>query len=198
MEFYLACLKTAFSPVVLLYAIGGVALGVTVGAIPGIGGTSTIALCLPMIPKMHPLGALGFLIGIYKGSTFGGAISAITFGIPGTPAAVATVFDGVPLRKKGHPKQAMMTALFSSVTGDIFSDLILVFLAVPMAMISLKFGPTEFFSLYLFALMLIGLLIEGNVAKGLAMTALGLIIQIQFLVLPDLPSALMRCAAALA
>lgn len=176
MEFYLACLKTAFSPVVLLYAIGGVALGVTVGAIPGIGGTSTIALCLPMIPKMHPLGALGFLIGIYKGSTFGGAISAITFGIPGTPAAVATVFDGVPLRKKGHPKQAMMTALFSSVTGDIFSDLILVFLAVPMAMISLKFGPTEFFSLYLFALMLIGLLIEGNVAKGLAMTALGLII----------------------
>ena len=79
MEFYLACLKTAFSPVVLLYAIGGVALGVTVGAIPGIGGTSTIALCLPMIPKMHPLGALGLLIGIYKGGTIGGANSAITF-----------------------------------------------------------------------------------------------------------------------
>ena len=176
MEFYLDCLRTAFSPIVLLYAIGGVALGVTVGAIPGIGGTTAIALSLPLIPKMDPAGALGFLIGIYKGSMFGGSISAITFGIPGTPAAVATCFDGVPARRKGKPKQALLTALYSSVTGDVFSDLVLIFLALPMARLSLKFGPSEFFALYMFSLMLIGLLIEGNMAKGLAMTALGLLI----------------------
>ena len=173
---FLSILQAAFSPQVLLYAAIGVLIGVTAGAIPGISGTTVIALTIPFAYTMPGACALAFFIGCYKGSMFGGSISAISFGIPGTPAAVATCFDGVPARKRGKPRQALLTALFSSVTGDTISDLILIFLCVPMASIALKFGPAEFVALYVFSLLLVTVLTEGHVAKAVAMTGLGLLL----------------------
>ena len=82
--------SSAFAPVTMLYALLGVILGVTVGAIPGLTGDMAIAILLPFVYKVDPSMSLGLLIGIYKGSMFGGSISAISFGVPGTPAAAAT------------------------------------------------------------------------------------------------------------
>lgn len=172
----LAALQGAFSPLVMLYAFVGVVIGVTAGAVPGISGTTVIALTIPFSFTMPSSCALAFFIGCYKGSMFGGSISAISFGIPGTPAAVATCFDGVPARKKGKPRQALLTALFSSVTGDTVSDLILIFLCVPMARIALKFGPAEFVAMYIFSLLLVAVLTEGHAAKAVVMMTLGLIL----------------------
>ena len=139
--------SSAFAPVTMLYALLGVILGVTVGAIPGLTGDMAIAILLPFVYKVDPSMSLGLLIGIYKGSMFGGSISAISFGVPGTPAAAATVEDGYPLAKKGRPLQAMLQALYSSFTGDLISSLLLVFLTVPMGQLAIQFGPTEFFAL---------------------------------------------------
>jgi len=172
----LAIIQGAFSPLVMLYAALGVVIGVTAGAIPGISGTTVIALTIPFAFKMPSACALAFFIGCYKGSMFGGSISAISFGIPGTPAAVATCFDGVPARKKGKPRQALLTALFSSVTGDVVSDLVLIFLCMPLASIALKFGPSEFVALYVFSLLLVAVLTEGRASKAIVMMALGLLI----------------------
>ena len=175
-ELFFQVLEGAFALPVILYTTVGVFLGITVGAIPGLSGDMAIALLLPLIYKVSPAAALGMLMGIYKGSMFGGSISAISFGVPGTAAAAATVEDGYPAKLKGHPKQAMLTALYSSVTGDLISTLLLVFVAVPMAKVALHFGPVEFFALYVFALMMISLLVVGEMKKGIAAAAIGLFI----------------------
>ncbi len=176
MDFLSAVLKEAFVPEVIVFAIVGVFLGVTVGAIPGLSGDMAIALLLPFVYKLNPVPALGMLIGIYKGSMFGGAISAISFGVPGTPAAVVTIEDGYPAKKNGYPKKAMLTALYSSVTGDFFATLLLIFLALPLASVALEFGPVEFFALYVFSLLMIALLVQGGIKKGLAAAGIGLFI----------------------
>ena len=167
-------IQHAFALPVLLYTTVGVFLGITVGAIPGLSGDMAIALLLPFVFKLSPEVAIGMLMGIYKGSMFGGSISAITFGVPGTPAAIATVYDGYPANKNGKPKQALMTALYSSFTGDLLSTALLVFLAVPMGRIALQFGPVEYFALYVFALMMISLLVVGEMKKGIAAAGIGL------------------------
>lgn len=173
---FIDALSVAFTPQTVLYAALGVCLGVTVGAIPGLTGDMAIAVLLPLVFKLDPLISLGLLVGIYKGSMFGGAISAISFGVPGTPAAAATIEDGYPLKKKGKPRIAMLQALYSSVTGDTFSTILLVFLTVPLAKIAILFGPVEFFALYIFSLAVIALLTRESPVRGLIATLLGLIV----------------------
>ena len=168
--------SSAFAPMTMLYALLGVILGVTVGAIPGLTGDMAIAILLPFVYKVDPSMSLGLLIGIYKGSMFGGSISAISFGVPGTPAAAATVEDGYPLAKKGRPLQAMLQALYSSFTGDLISSLLLVFLTVPMGQLAIQFGPTEFFALYVFSLVVIAILNRDSRIKGILAAVLGILI----------------------
>ena len=75
------------------------------------------------------LPVLGFLIGIMKGATIGGAVPAILFNTPGTPDSYMTTLDGYPLAQKGQAKKALRVAHFSSASGDTFSDLVLVLCA---------------------------------------------------------------------
>jgi len=176
MEILIAAVSDALQPGVILYTIFGVFLGCTVGAIPGLSGDMAIAMLLPLVYKMSPGTSIGLLLGIYKASMFGGAISAVSFGVPGTPPAAVTLIDGYPAKLKGYPNRALKTALYSSVTGDFFSSLILVSCALPLAAVAIKFGPVEFFALYVFSLAMISLLTMGTVGKGLAAGAIGLFI----------------------
>ena len=169
-------LALAFTPMSILYACLGVILGVTVAAIPGLTGDMAIAVLLPMVYKVDPLLSLGLLVGIYKGSMFGGSISAIAFGVPGTPAAAATVEDGYPLKKSGKPRMAMLQALYSSVTGDMFSTILLIFLTVPLARVAILFGPVELFALYVFSLAVIAMLTRDSPVRGLIACLLGLLV----------------------
>jgi len=175
-ELLQTAMAEAFTLGVLLFSILGVFVGITVGAIPGLSGDLAIAIILPIVFTLSPTRALGMLIGIYKGSMFGGSISAISFGVPGTAAAAATVEDGYKAKKRGQPRRALFTALYSSVTGDIVSSLTLIFLALPMAKIAIMLGPREFFALYVFSLMLIALLTQGNPLKGIGAAVIGLLL----------------------
>ena len=175
-EILTQAIASAFQPMTIVYAALGVFLGVTVGAIPGLTGDMAISILLPFVYKLDTVMSLGLLIGIYKGSMFGGAISACSFGVPGTPAAAATVLDGYPLAKKGYPKIAMKQALYSSVVGDFFSTLLLIFLTIPMGQLAIQFGPSEFFALYVFSLVVIAVLQRDSRAKGILAATLGLLI----------------------
>ncbi|MCC5961593.1 MAG: tripartite tricarboxylate transporter permease [Rhodobacteraceae bacterium] len=176
LESFIPALALAFSPEVILYVAIGVFMGITLGAIPGLSGDMAIAILLPVVFFLEPAAALGLLTGIYKGGMFGGSISAISFGVPGTPGSAATAIDGYQAKLKGYPNKALMTALYSSVIGDSTSDLVLIFLALPLAIVALTFGPVEFFALYAFSLLLISALTKGKVAKGVAMAALGVLL----------------------
>lgn len=175
-EFLAEASALAFAPEVIFFACLGIFVGVTVGAIPGLSGDMAIAVLLPFVFVLEPTAALGLLVGIYKGSMFGGSISAITFGVPGTAGAAATVIDGYQAKLAGKPNRALHTALYSSIIGDTTSDLILIFLALPLALVALKFGPVEFFALYVVSLTLVAALTMGQVARGIAAAALGIML----------------------
>ena len=139
----LAGIGDALTLVNIVFVALGVLTGITVGAIPGLNGPMAIALALPVTFYLSPLGGIAYLIGIMKGGTYGGSISAILLNTPGSPEAAATAFDGYPLAQQGKGLKAMKMALYSSVTGDTFSDLVLFAVAAPIAVVSLMMGPPE-------------------------------------------------------
>lgn len=158
----------------LIWLAAGVALGVGLGAIPGLTASTGIALMLPLSFTLDIAGSLGLLIGLYKGAVFGGSISAISFATPGAPDSAATVFDGYKMTRQGKGRKAVLMALYSSVTGDAASDLIVILVAPSIALLALQFGPTERLWLMVLAIALLGALSGRHLAKGLFAAAIGL------------------------
>lgn len=154
----------------------GMIIGVTAGALPGIGVTMAVALALPFTFYMDPIGAILLLTGIYKGAIYGGSISAILISTPGTAAAACTLLDGYPLTKKGEAGRALNMALFSSCFADLISNLCLIFLAGMIASFALRFGPPEFFTLIVFSLVMMAGVGGGSFPKGLLSAAIGFLL----------------------
>lgn len=175
-EIILAGFADALTLTNLAFVILGVAVGQIVGAIPGIGPVMAMAIAIPFTFTMDPLVAISFLVGINKGGLFGGAIPAVLMNTPGTPDAAATAIDGYPLAKKGQPRKALKMALFSSVTGDTFSDIVLILASAPLAALALKAGPVEVLALLIFAFAVVAGLVGKSLIKGLIAAAGGLLL----------------------
>ncbi len=153
----------------------GLMLGMLVGALPGFTTVMAMSILLPISFFLHPLVGIPFLIGVYKGGIFGGSISAILVSIPGTGAAVATIFDGPALTKKGQGRKALEIALYSSVFGDFSSDVLTLFFIGPIALIALRVGPPELAAIVLLSLIIISTTSSGSAVKGLIMGFIGLL-----------------------
>ena len=175
-DYLIQALPLVFSVEVLLAMAFGTFAGVAIGALPGLSTTMGIAVLIPLTFTMSPLVALGLMAGIYNGAMYGGAIPAILLRIPGTPAGIATVFDGYPMAMSGQGMQAMRIALASSAVGGIISALTLLLLAPPLAAVALRFGPAEVFWLAVFGLTAIAVLLADNPVKGLLSACFGLIL----------------------
>ena len=154
----------------------GVTTGIIAGALPGIGQTMTLALFLPFTFKLTPIAAFAFLIGIYKGANYGGSISAILINTPGTAAASCTLLDGYPLSKAGKTLKALKMAKYASVLADVSSDMVLLFLAAPVASLAIKFGPPELFGVLILGLTVIGSVSGDSILKGLISGLMGLLL----------------------
>ncbi len=157
----------------LAFIAAGITLGIIIGAIPGLGSVTALAVLIPVTYYMTPLAAIAFLVGVNKGGTSGGAIPAILLNSPGTPEAAASALDGFPMAKRGEAQRAMKFALYSSVTGDTISDLLLIVLVVPFAAFALQFGPLEFTSVLLFAFALLAGISGESPIKGIIAILLG-------------------------
>ena len=173
MDIILAGFADALTPMNILFIAFGVFTGIMVGAIPGLNGPMAIAIAVPITFYMTPLAALAFLIGINKGGTFGGSVSAVLLNTPGSPEATATAFDGYPMARQGKGQKAVKMALYSSVFGDTFSDIVLILVAAPFAIIALKMGPTELTAVLIFSFTIIAALAADSMVKGLIAAALG-------------------------
>lgn len=159
---------------VILAMVSGTAIGIAVGALPGLSATMGIAVLIPLTFSMEPLVALGMIAGIYNGAMFGGSIPAILLKIPGTPAGIATVFDGHEMAKQGKARLALDVSLASSSIGSAVSAMALLLIAPPLASIALKFGPANYFWLAVFGMTTIAIMLAGNPAKGILSACLGL------------------------
>lgn len=164
------------SPVGLLLVLFGTALGIVVGAIPGLTGTMLIALTLPLTFGMDPLQAMILLISLYVGAISGGMITATLLRMPGTPASIVTTFDGYPLSQKGQSERALGLGVMASVFGGLVSCFFLFFLARPVANFSKSFGPFDYFSLVMMAMVLISTVGGKSFWRALFAGALGILL----------------------
>ncbi|WP_370285471.1 tripartite tricarboxylate transporter permease [Pseudooceanicola nanhaiensis] len=156
----------------------GVIAGIVVGAMPGLSATMAISVLVPFTFGLEPLVALGLMAGIYNGAMYGGAIPAVLLRIPGTPAAVATTFDGYPMAQKGEGGYALQVAVVSSSIGGIASAFALMLLAPPLSKVTLLFGPAEVFWVAVFGLASIIFLLGGNPVKGLISACFGVFVSV--------------------
>ncbi len=156
--------------------VAGVIGGVTAGAIPGLSATMAVALLLPLTYGLNPLLALGLMAGLHNGAAYGGSIPAILLRIPGTPAAVATTFDGYPLAQSGRVAHALKVSVVSSAIGGMVSAIALMTIAPPLADIALLFGPTEIFWVSVFGIASTAVLVGKDPIKGLIAGCLGLLL----------------------
>ncbi|MEI6301350.1 MAG: tripartite tricarboxylate transporter permease [Betaproteobacteria bacterium] len=165
--------SVALSPFNLLLMFVGVILGVIIGVLPGLGGANGVAILLPLTFSMSPTSAIIMLSCIYWGALFGGAITSILFNIPGEPWSVATTFDGYPLAQKGRAGAALTAAFTSSFIGALVAVIMITFLSPVVAKFALKFGPAEFFSVYLLTFCAFVGMAKGSAIKTVASMMIG-------------------------
>src|SRR5918995_1625602 len=156
----------------------GTLAGVIGGALPGVTIAMTVIVVLPFTFGLDPLQGLAAMTGVYVGGSAGGLVTACLLGIPGTPSAIATTFDGFPLARKGEPGRALWLGIWASFFGGLIGGIFLIFVTGPLAAIALEFGPGEFFSLFVLAMAMVAGLVEGSMAKGLISTGIGLLITV--------------------
>ncbi|HWO41446.1 MAG TPA: tripartite tricarboxylate transporter permease [Candidatus Eisenbacteria bacterium] len=169
-------LASILEPRIFFSMVAGALAGLIGGAIPGVTITMTVILVLPFTFGMDPLQGIATMIGVYIGGESGGLVSASLIGIPGTPSAIATTFDGHPMAKKGEPGRAVWTGIWASLLGGLLAGIALVVGATQLARLALSFGPWEYFSLFVLTLSVVGALTEGSIIKGLLSGTLGLLV----------------------
>ncbi len=161
------------TPMNMLLMLVGIVLGVLIGVLPGLGGANGVAILLPLTFTMTPTSAIIMLSCIYWGALFGGAITSILFNIPGEPWSVATTFDGYPMAQQGRAGEALTAAFTSSFIGGFVAVVMITFMAPLVASFALKFGPPEFFAVYLLTFCSFVGMGKGSPFKVLASMALG-------------------------
>lgn len=167
---------SALQPACIVAMVVGVILGTIFGALPGLSATTGMALLLPIAYQLDLNIGLLLLVGIYAGALYGGSISAVLLGIPGTAAALPTTFDGFPLSKAGRSSEALLNGLYGSAFGGVFSALVLMFLTPAVAAIAIKFGPPELFALSLWGLAVVSSVVGEDPIKGIFAACFGLLV----------------------
>lgn len=165
-----------FTPGNLLIFIGALVLGMFSGAIPGMNGTMTVVLLIPLTYIMDPITGIMMLAVIYAAAVYAGSISAILFRVPGAPEAIMTTLDGYPMNQQGKLREAISTAVFCSAVGGTVGTIILIFFSPMLANWAIQLSDPEFFAVVLLGLALVSTIGSGNVTKATMMMAIGLFI----------------------
>ncbi|WP_366658185.1 tripartite tricarboxylate transporter permease [Fodinicurvata sp. EGI_FJ10296] len=157
-----------------LVTLAGIVVGMFFGALPGFGGSASMAIVLPIAIAMSPLNAMVFLIGIYAGGHYGGGIPSVLIGVPGDAGAAATVFDGFQMTRNGRASEALAMLAMGSALAGIFSVIAFLIFAPMLARAALSFGPPELFMLVIFGLSILGSIDPSKMLKTLFAGSLGL------------------------
>jgi putative tricarboxylic transport membrane protein len=166
----------ALAPLNLLWGFVGVTLGTAVGVLPGVGPALTVAMLLPLTVKLDPTGALIMFAGIYYGAMYGGSTTTILLNTPGESASIATALEGNKMAKRGRAGPALATSAIGSFVAGTIATILLTLLAPVVVEIALKFGPTEYFALMVFAFVTVAAVLGSSTVRGLTMLFVGLLL----------------------
>lgn len=165
-----------FSPTGILTQLLGGIIGLCIGILPGLGPVFGLSLLLPFTFGMPPHLGLIFLASFYSCCVYGGSITAVLLGIPGTPGSITTVFDGYELSKKGRAGVGLGLSVTSSAIGGLIGVFSLAVFAPLLAEFAVKFSPADFFALAVFGLSIVAVAAKGDTLKGLMLGASGVLI----------------------
>ena len=163
-------------PAITAIAVG-VILGILVGVMPGLSASTGVALMVPFTYTLSPVASMLLLVSIYMAGEYGGSITSIAIGTPGTPAAAATLFDGYELTKKGEPGMALGTSVVASSIGGVIGACVLLTFSEPLARVAISFGAAEYFALAVFGLTIISSMSGDNLLKGFIAMLIGLLLK---------------------
>lgn len=164
------------NPLTMFLIFAGTGVGIIFGSIPGLTATMAVTMFLPMTYAMSPVAAISVLMGLYIGGTSGGLLAAILLKIPGTPASVATCFDGGPMADRGEAGKAIGAGIVYSFLGTVFGLILMFFIAPLLAKLAIKFGPFEYCALAIFSLSLVVMLTGRDMVKGLISALMGIML----------------------
>jgi putative tricarboxylic transport membrane protein len=166
--------STLNDPINLLLLVGATGIGVLLGILPGLGGTVTLALLIPLTFGMDPLVAFMILVAANGGTSQGGAVTAILLNTPGKAPNAATILDGYPMARQGRGGEALGASLTASGIGAIAGFTVLI-VSIPIILqIVLLFGPPEIFWLGLWGLSVVSIVVGENLRTGLISAGLGI------------------------
>ena len=176
MDMILSAISDVLLPMNILWFLGGTALGIVAGVLPGVGASLTMALLIPVTFYLDKTTGLMTLVSAWAGAVYGGSISSILINTPGTGANVATCFDGFPMARDGKARVALGISATSSMIGGLFGIIVLILFSPYISKISVMFGAAEYFLLAIFGLTVTSSTIKGSTLKGLISSGVGLMI----------------------
>ncbi len=165
-----------FTPVNFLVLWVGLVLGMLVAVLPGLTLVMGVVLALPFTYKMGVSPALILLTAMYVSGTYGGAITAILFRIPGEPMDVPLLWDGYEMTRRGEAALALGWSLVAALFGGLVSAVVMVLLSKPVAGLALAFSTPEFFAIVFFGLASVVTLSGSSLVNSLISLCLGLLI----------------------
>jgi putative tricarboxylic transport membrane protein len=168
--------SVALTPFNLLMATVGVIVGILIGALPGIGPPSGVALLLPLTFGMEPTSGIIMLAALYAGTMYGGTITSVLINTPGESASVVTCLDGYQMALQGRAGPALGIAAIGSFIAGTIGVILLMLVSPALARWSLSFGPPETFALMLLGLTTVTLLTGDDALKGYISMVLGLML----------------------
>ena len=164
------------TPMNLMVLTIGLVLGMLVAVLPGLTLVMGVVLALPFTYKMGVGPALILLTAMYVAGTYGGAITAILFRIPGEPMDVPLLWDGYAMARKGEAALALGWALVAAFVAGVVSWAFMVALTQPLAAVALKLSTPEYFAVVAFGLASVVTLSGSSMVNALISLCLGLLI----------------------
>ena len=178
MEMFLTGAMTLISsPMSVFIFLAALVGGMLFGAIPGVNMLTLAAIFLPFSGMLSASDAIMFYSVLYCSGTYGGAVTAILFNIPGAPENAPTAFDGYPLAKKGMAGKAIGAAVICSSFGGTCSVILMIVATPILADWAIRnFGPPEIFSLVFFGIAVASSVGAKTLWKGWLSVAFGLML----------------------
>ena len=168
--------ELALRPENLIFAFVGAFLGTVIGVLPGIGPAGALAMLLPIVLNMNPVGAIIMLATLYSGAMYGGSTTSILLNVPGETSSVVTCLDGHQMALQGRAGPALCIAAIGSYIAGTLGVVGLMLFAPLIAGWALNFGPPEYFALMVFGLSAVASLSGDSLVKGLIAMILGLML----------------------
>jgi putative tricarboxylic transport membrane protein len=165
---------TAGTPINLLWAFVGCALGTAIGVLPGLGPAVTVAMLLPITSQVEPTASMIFFAGIYYGAMYGGSTTSILLNTPGETGTMVTALEGFKMAKNGRAGAALATAAIGSFVAGTIATVLVTLFAPMVAEHAVKLGPPEYFLLMVLAFLTVSAVLGKSTLRGLTALFLGL------------------------